>query len=170
MPLLVAGRFGVLEHGSNAVDDLVNAEVVFERVVAADVVVLLVLGPPDHAAAAVEFAGDGPEPDAQVNVLVARSLGQGDVEGGIVVLGFLVEDFVGPLLGDFPLPTSSVKPLAIAPGSSDSKSQLRLPRLCDVAIPSEIAPRKEGQSRGPTALAACSWVGLRECADVRLKG
>ena len=38
--------------------NLVNAEVVFEGIVAADVVVLLVFGSPDDASAAVEFAGE----------------------------------------------------------------------------------------------------------------
>ena len=60
VPLLVARDLGAGELGPLAVLDLVDAEVVLERVVAADVVVVLVLGPPDQAAAAVDLAGDGP--------------------------------------------------------------------------------------------------------------
>ena len=86
-----------------AVGDLVNAEVVFERVIAADVVVLLVLGPPDHAAAAVGLTGHGPELHGQVDVLVARAFHQRDVERGIFALGFLVQNAVLSLLGDLPI-------------------------------------------------------------------
>ena len=103
MPLVVAGDLGRLELGPLAVLDLVDAEIVLERVVPRDVIILRVHGPPDEAAAAIELAGDGFELHAKVNVFVARSLHQSDVKRGIVVPGFLVEDTIFAVAGDFPL-------------------------------------------------------------------
>ena len=103
MPLVVAGQLRRLELGAFSVLDLVNAKVVFQRVVARDVVVLRILGPPDQTAATVDLTGDGLELDAQVDVLVARPLRQRDVERRVFVLGFLVEDVVIAVQGDLPL-------------------------------------------------------------------
>ena len=124
VPLFIAYCFGVLEHRSNAVDDLVNAKVVFERVIPADVVILLILGAPDHAAATVDFAGHRPELDAQVDVFVACSFDQGDVERGVRILGLLMENLVCAFLGDEPFANFIDEAL----GASCRARQTRNPR------------------------------------------
>ncbi|MBN1343662.1 MAG: hypothetical protein JXQ73_13320 [Phycisphaerae bacterium] len=54
---------------SLAVEDLVEAVVVLERVDATDVVVLLFLASPDGSAALVDLSGDGLDADAEGDVL-----------------------------------------------------------------------------------------------------
>ena len=51
-----------------AADDFVNAEIVFQRIDAADVVVLLVLVAPDYAAPLILFAHHGPEFNLDRNI------------------------------------------------------------------------------------------------------
>ena len=57
-------HFGILKFfGTFTAHDFVDAEVVFERVVAGDVIVAFVLRPPDQAAPLVELARDRVEFD-----------------------------------------------------------------------------------------------------------
>ena len=89
--------------------DFIHPEIVFERVVTADVVIVLILGSPDKSAATIDIAGDGLELDGQVDVLVTRSIDQRDVECRILAPVLLVQDMVFTVFDHFPLPDGAAK-------------------------------------------------------------
>src|SRR5581483_10655887 len=78
--------------GALAGHDLVDAEVVFERVHSGDVVVVVVLVAPDQTAALVVQALHRLEGHTRLNVLEAGLAGDADVEHGRGAVGRLGED------------------------------------------------------------------------------
>jgi hypothetical protein len=65
---------------SYPVDDLVDAEIVLQRIGAGDVVIVFVLISPDRSAALVDFPTDGLERDRQVHVEQSWFIGDAQIE------------------------------------------------------------------------------------------
>ncbi len=61
-------------------DDLVDAQVVFERIKAADVIVVRIDIAPHEPAALIDFAGDGPESHGQPHIAIAGLLNHAQIE------------------------------------------------------------------------------------------
>src|SRR5438093_1020840 len=73
-------QVGAPELDAPTVDDLVDAIVVFQVVLARDVIVLQVAVAPDRPTALILAAGDGTGPHSNRYVLEGRLIGNGDVE------------------------------------------------------------------------------------------
>ena len=109
VPLRVARGFNASELRSLAVDNLVDAEGIFERVVASDVVGFHILGPPDHAASLVDNPLVRFQPDAEFDIGIQDVSPQNDIEDGICILRRLGEHPIFAVLGDDPLSDCSTK-------------------------------------------------------------
>ena len=88
----------VLELRPLAVDDFIDSVVVFEMIVASQVIILRILGPPHDPAALIQLAGDGLHRDRNVDVFGGRIDGERDIERRIGVFRGLSQ---GLALADF---------------------------------------------------------------------
>ena len=70
---------------SAAVYDLVHTKVVLKRIETADVVIVLIVAPPDGTASLVLITGDGLDPDAQLEVFEGSVVSNREIERAAVV-------------------------------------------------------------------------------------
>src|SRR5437660_5951421 len=85
----------ILQHLSHAVDDMVDANILLERIRAGEIVVTVILRPPDQASAHVGFTRDGKKRHRQIQVRRVRILDEDKI---VIVLGaFLpkLREYVG---------------------------------------------------------------------------